>query len=93
MHQIDSYIDAKNYIKRASLFDESFEGLLTILEKQAEENIYAPDFVYVHVINQLDELMNHDLENHPLYSQFVNKISKTDISEENQIALAKSLKK
>ena len=91
MHQIDSYIDAKNYIQRASLFDESFEGLLTILEKQAEENIYAPDFVYVHVINQLDELMNHDLENHPLYSQFVNKISKTDISEENQIALAKEL--
>ena len=91
MHQIDSYIDAKNYIQRASLFDESFEGLLTILEKQAEENIYAPDFVYVHVINQLDELMNHDLQNHPLYSQFVNKISKTDISEENQIALAKEL--
>ena len=91
MHQIDSYIDAKNYIQRASLFDESFEGLLTILEKQAEGNIYAPDFVYVHVINQLDELMNHDLENHPLYSQFVNKISKTDISEENQIALAKEL--
>ena len=91
MHQIDSYIDAKNYIQRAGLFDESFEGLLTILEKQAEENIYAPDFVYVHVINQLDELMNHDLENHPLYSQFVNKISKTDISEENQIALAKEL--
>ena len=91
MHQITSYIDAKNYILRASLFDESFEGLLTILEKQAEENIYAPDFVYVHVINQLDELMNHDLENHPLYSQFVNKISKTDISEENQIALAKEL--
>ena len=91
MHQIDSYIDAKNYIQRASLFDESFEGLLTILEKQAKENIYAPDFVYVHVINQLDELMNHDLQNHPLYSQFVNKISKTDISEENQIALAKEL--
>ena len=91
MHQIDSYIDAKNYIQRASLFDESFEGLLTILEKQAEENIYAPDFVYVHVINQLDELMNHDLENHPLYSQFLNKISKTDISKENQIALAKEL--
>ena len=91
MHQIDSYVDAKNYIQRASLFDESFEGLLTILEKQAEENIYAPDFVYVHVINQLDELMNHDLENHPLYSQFLNKISKTDISEENQIALAKEL--
>ena len=91
MHQIDSYIDAKNYIIRASLFDESFEGLLTILEKQAEENIYAPDFVYVHVINQLDELMNHDLQNHPLYSQFINKISKTDISEENQTALVKEL--
>ena len=91
MHQIDSYIDAKNYIQRASLFDESFEGLLTILERQAKENIYAPDFVYVHVINQLDELMNHSLENHPLYSQFVNKISKTDVSEENQKALAKEL--
>ena len=91
MHQINSYIDAKNYIQRASLFDESFEGLLTILEKQAEENIYAPDFVYVHVINQLNELMIHDIENHPLYSQFVNKISKTDISEENKIALANEL--
>ena len=91
MHQIDSYIDAKNYIERASLFDESFEGLLTILEKQAEENIYAPDFVYVHVINQLNELMNHDLKNHPLYSQFVNKISKTDISEENKEVLTKEL--
>ena len=91
MHQINSYIDAKDYIQRASLFDKSFEGLLTILEKQAEENIYAPDFVYVHVINQLNELINHDLEDHPLYSQFVNKISKTDISEENKIALAKEL--
>ena len=91
MHQINSYIDAKNYIQRAGLFDESFEGLLTILEKQAEENIYAPDFVYVHVINQLNELMNHDLKNHPLYSQFVNKISKTDISEENKEALTKEL--
>jgi uncharacterized protein (DUF885 family) len=91
MHQINSYIDAKNYIQRASLFDESFEGLLTILEKQAEENIYAPDFVYVHVINQLNELINHDLEDHPLYSQFVNKISKTDISKENQMGLAKEL--
>ena len=91
MHQINSYIDAKNYIERASLFDESFEGLLTILEKQAEENIYAPDFVYVHVINQLNELMNHDLKNHPLYSQFVNKISKTDISEENKEVLTKEL--
>ena len=91
MHQINSYIDAKNYIQRASLFDESFEGLLTILEKQAEENIYAPDFVYVHVINQLNELMSHDLEDHPLYSQFVNKISKTDINQENQMGLAKEL--
>jgi uncharacterized protein (DUF885 family) len=91
MHQINSYIDAKNYIQRASLFDESFEGMLTILEKQAEENIYAPDFVYVHVINQLNELMNHDLKNHPLYSQFVNKISKTDISEENKEALTEEL--
>ena len=91
MHQINSYIDAKNYIQRARLFDESFEGLLTILEKQAEENIYAPDFVYVHVINQLDELMNHDLRNHPLYSQFANKISKAGISEEKQTALAKEL--
>ena len=91
MHQINSYIDAKNYIQRASLFDESFKGLLTILEKQAEENIYAPDFVYVHVINQLNELMNHDLKDHPLYSQFVNKISKTDIDEENKEALTKEL--
>ena len=91
MHQINSYIDAKNYIQRASLFDESFKGLLTILEKQAEENIYAPDFVYVHVINQLNELMNHDLKDHPLYSQFVNKISKADIDEENKEALTKEL--
>jgi len=91
MHQINSYIDAKNYIQRASLFDESFKGLLTILEKQAEENIYAPDFVYVHVINQLNELMNHDLKDHPLYSQFVNKISKADIGEENKEALTKEL--
>jgi len=91
MHQINSYIDAKNYIQRASLFDESFKGLLTILEKQAEENIYAPDFVYVHVINQLNELMNHDLKDHPLYSQFVNKISKADIGEENKEALTEEL--
>jgi uncharacterized protein (DUF885 family) len=35
--------------------------------------------------------MNHDLKNHPLYSQFVNKISKTDISEENKEALTEEL--
>ena len=91
MHQINSYIDAKNYILRASLFDESFEGLLTILEKQAEEKIYAPDFVYEHVINQLNELMSYEIGDHPLYSQFINKISKTDISEENKRALSKEL--
>ena len=56
-HPIRNYREATDYIKRVRLFDESMNSDLIWLEQQKKLGIYAPKFVFDHVIRQLKELI------------------------------------
>ena len=58
VHPIRSDSEAIAFIKRTDLVKDVYQGVLNHLKKQADNGIYPPEFVYGHVINQLDEFIN-----------------------------------
>tara|TARA_Y100000385_G_scaffold30627_1_gene28896 strand:- start:1387 stop:3219 length:1833 start_codon:yes stop_codon:yes gene_type:complete len=91
MHPIRSLSEAKDFIKRTDLVIDVYSGQLSWLEKQAAEGIYAPEFVYTHLIKQLNELINYSLEEHPLYTQFILKAKSLDITVDELASLEADL--
>jgi len=80
VHPIRSESEARAFIERTDLVKEVYEGTLSHLKKQANNGIYPPEFVYVHVLNQLDEFINISITDHPLYKQFMLKIEGLDLN-------------
>ena len=83
MHPIRNKSEANDFIKRTDLIKEVYEGVLADLEKQAMSGIYPPEFVYGHVIKQLNEFIEYSNEEHPLYTQFMSKINQLDLNQED----------
>ena len=81
MHPIRDISEAEDFIKRANLVKEVYRGALNDLEKQAENGIYPPEFVYGHVIKQLQEFINYEFIEHPLFTQFMMKAQELDLNE------------
>ena len=80
-HPIRRKSEALDFIKRANLIKEVYEGALSDLEKQAKNGIYPPEFVYGHVIKQLQEFINYEFIEHPLFTQFMMKVQELDLNE------------
>ena len=83
MHPIRNRSEANDFIKRTDLIKEVYKGVLADLEKQAMSGIYPPEFVYDHVIKQLNEFIEYSNEEHPLYVQFMSKLNKLDLDQED----------
>ena len=81
MHPIRKKSEAEDFIDRANQIKEVYKGHLINLEKQAELGIYPPEFVYEHVIKQLNDFIEYSYSEHPLYSQFISKINKLKLSD------------
>ena len=81
MHPIRDISEAEDFIKRANLVKEVYRGAWNDLEKQAENGIYPPEFVYGHVIKQLQEFINYEFIEHPLFTQFMMKVQELDLNE------------
>ena len=79
-HPIRNVREAKDYIERVKLFDESLSANLIWLEEQKKLGIFAPKFVFDHVIRQLYELINYKDDENPLMQIFVRKISSLGIN-------------
>ena len=92
MHPVRNYSEALDFVKRTDLVIDVFSGLNDWLIKQSDEGIYAPKFVYAHMISQLNELINYSPEEHPLYVQFTKKITELNLSNEEFDLLTSSLK-
>ena len=82
MHPIRTKSEAEDYIKRADLIKDVYEGVLKDLEKQADSGVFPPEFVYEHVIGQLNKFIEYSHEEHPLYTQFMKKVYELDITED-----------
>ena len=92
-HPLKSRTDAENYIERVQMFDEVLEANLLWLEEQKRQNIYAPKFVFDHVIKQLNELINYDDSENPLMVIFKDKVNKLNLKTEETDKLIKELSK
>ncbi len=79
-HPIRNYREATDYIKRVRLFDDSLNSDLVWLGEQKKLGIFAPQFVFDHVIKQLKELIAYTDAENPLMQIFIEKVNKLDIS-------------
>jgi len=91
-HPVRSLSEAKDFIKRTDLVKDVFEGQLEWLEKQAAAGIYAPEFVYAHLIKQLNELISYSFDDHPLYTEFFKKVDLLNISDSDLSLLDRDLR-
>ena len=90
-HPIRNYREATDYIKRVRLFDDSMSLDLIWLEQQKKLGIYAPKFVFDHVIRQLKELIAYTDDNNPLMQVFIKKVNELDFLTEKKEALFSEL--
>ena len=86
-HPVRNYREATDYIKRVRLIDESMKSDLLWLEEQKKLGIFAPQFVFDHVIRQLNELLSYTDDENPLMQVFIRKVSELEISPEKKEAL------
>ena len=91
-HPVRNLSEAKDFIKRTDLVKDVFAGQLEWLEKQATAGIYAPEFVYVHLIKQLNELISYSFDEHPLYTEFFKKVDLLNISDSDLSLLDRDLR-
>ncbi len=90
-HPVRSEREAADYIDRVGLFDESLSANLIWLEEQKKLGIFAPKFVFDHVIQQLHELIGYEDYENPLMQVFTKKISSLGIDENSKSKLISEL--
>ncbi|MBT3425881.1 MAG: DUF885 domain-containing protein [Gammaproteobacteria bacterium] len=90
IHPIRNKREAEDFIARVKLLDEVSENLLAWLEQQQEAGIFAPEFVYDHVIRQLKEILAYQ-DQHPLRQVFKDKTTDIGLAPEVISALSDDL--
>ena len=91
MHPVRNYREASDYIKRVKLFDDVFEANLIWLNEQKKVGIFAPRYVFDHVIKQLKELIAYQDNENPLFKVFKKKLEDLDVSESKRDQLMRDL--
>ncbi|MDB9826253.1 DUF885 domain-containing protein [Gammaproteobacteria bacterium] len=90
-HPVRNLREASDYIKRVEKFDESLNANLIWLEEQKKLGIFAPKYVFDHVITQLKELIAYEDSDNPLMQVFARKVDALDIDEEKSEELKTAL--
>ena len=90
-HPVRNFREATDYIKRVKLFDESLNADLVWLEEQKKLGIFAPVYVFDHVIRQLNELIGYEDDSNPLMQVFNRKVGELDIEQQSKEDLASDL--
>ena len=90
-HPVRNLREASDYIKRVEKFDESLSANLIWLEEQKNLGIFAPKYVFDHVITQLKELIAYEDSDNPLMQVFARKVDALDIDEQKSEELKTAL--
>ena len=90
-HPLKNYNDALSYIKRVKLFGDILSANLEWLKEQKKEEIYPPKFVFDHVINQLNEIVNYKENDNPLIYIFTKKLNDINIPKLDIVKLNEQL--
>ena len=81
-HPVRNLREASDYIKRVKKFDDSLNADLIWLEEQKKLGIFAPKYVFDHVITQLKELIAYQDSDNPLMQVFTRRVDALDIDKE-----------
>ena len=92
-HPVRNYREASDYIKRVEKFNEIFTADLLWLEEQKKQGIFAPQFVFDHVIRQLKELLAYEDKDNPLMQVFSRKVDALELDLEKVTELKSNLSK
>ena len=93
MHPVRNVPEAEGFIDRVNLIKEVYLGTLYELEEQANAGIFPPEFVYGHVIGQLEKFINYSYEEHPLFTQFMKKVRDLNLDSEQEDYFEEAIKK
>ena len=80
-HPVRDYREASDYIKRVEKFDDSLSEDLIWLEEQKKLGIFAPKYVFDHVIAQLNDLIAYQDSDNPLMQVFIRKVDALEIDQ------------
>ena len=80
-HPVRDYREASDYIKRVEKFDDSLGEDLIWLEEQKKLGIFAPKYVFDHVIAQLNDLIAYEDSDNPLMQVFIRKVDALEIDQ------------
>ena len=80
-HPIRDFREASDYIKRVEKFDDSLSEDLIWLEEQKKLGIFAPKYVFDHVIAQLNDLIAYEDSDNPLMQVFMRKVDALEIDQ------------
>ena len=80
-HPIRDFREASDYIKRVEKFDDSLSEDLIWLEEQKRLGIFAPKYVFDHVIAQLNDLIAYEDSDNPLMQVFMRKVDALEIDQ------------
>ena len=96
LHRIESVEDANAYILRLRKVPELFDQLIDGLNRRAEQNIFAPKFVYENVIDSAQGIIKgypftgDSDDSSPLMADIKRKLAQLDLAEEDKQALEKA---
>ena len=88
-HSIKNKKDIENYISRVTKVPVVIDQLIQNLKVRKQKNLVAPSFILDYVINSSNNLIAKDkneLQNHPIYRDFIEKTKGIDTSYNNKIS-------
>ena len=90
-HPIRNEREARDYIERVEMFDEALQANLVWLKEQKKLGIFAPVYVFDHVIRQLKEQLSYQDSENPLMQVYLKKLNEIDLQPDEVKNLAKAL--
>ena len=78
-HPIRNEREARDYIERVEMFDEALQANLVWLKEQKKLGIFAPVYVFDHVIRQLKEQLSYQDSENPLMQVYLKKLNGIDL--------------
>lgn len=89
-HVVRNGLTARNYVKRLKAVGVKFDQLIAVLKKQASLGGLPPTFVYEKVITEMEGFIGKPAKENQLYTDYVAKLGKLDMSEGDRNELAAS---
>ena len=94
-HKIDDVRDAENYITRVKKVPLLISQLIDNLENRKDRDVIAPNLILDYVIGSSENLIvdESNIDSHPIFSDFKQKVEKLSINDDKKDELVNNLNK